>query len=163
MRSFRRSAAITLLLLALPFGALQAGEYGLTVNDSGPQPCKWPARDTLNTCTSAVVIQDLNDHFLAGHPFQLKVITPSMREGRVSFASARERELICNRLAELLAADNVHDAPVLTAWVVALNYATMFQALEAVRSRPSLSPAARARVDSAYARHPRSPARTRVP
>ena len=147
---------IALAFLLLCSQAL-AGEYGLTVDDRVSHGCANASAYSLNTCTSQLVVSDLKAHFIAGQPFQLAAIAPSLGSGRLSFRSSSERVLVCRTLADLLASNSLQTPEALERMVLATNYLAMYEALVAVRSSPHLSQVARERLDRILARHPKRP------
>lgn len=153
----RRALLLLVALVASP--AILGGEYGLSVGPSFPNPCERELSHTLNYCTTAAVVQDLREHFIAGRPFRIKAVEMAVLSGSISLkpdALAAFNEVI----VAICVTESPHDFESLTKFLGYLPYRSLRERIAAELERTERR-TSRARLQKALAALPPAKKRDR--
>lgn len=141
--------AMPLILMSTTAG--RGGDYGLTVDDSVTQGCRWKTSGSRNVCNAAVVIEDLRRFYLRGDDLRLGAVRVGLFHCSVWFAGDEERQAVYGAFADILAQPEVHSPKTLMHDVGCFPYKSMKRALERETAAGDQTPAATKRLEAAYA------------
>ena len=148
-----KTSALLLVVSLVASPAMFAGEYGLSVDPSFPHPCKRKVSRSLNSCTTAAVVQDLHRAFLSGKNFRIKAVEMAVLSGKISL-SADALAPFNEGIAAICMSESPHDFDTFKRFLHYLPYSSLRVRLAS--ELPVAQPAIRARLQEALSALPRS-------
>ena len=154
-----KTSALLLVVSLVASPAMFAGEYGLSVDPSVPHPCKRKVSRSLNSCTTAAVVQDLHRAFLSGKTFRIKAVEMAVLSGKISL-SADAMTTFNEGIVAICLSESPHDFEAFKRFLHYLPYSSLRVRLAA--ELPLARPAIRARLQEALSALPRSVAEAAI-
>jgi hypothetical protein len=131
--------------------ASEAGDYGLTVDDS-LESCRSAATHTRNVCSSNVVVGDLRGHFVEGAAHGVAAVEVGFAHCSIWFAGVPERTRVYQALVGMAVQPKLHDETRLLKNIGCFPFAQMRQLIDAELALNSHAPEVLARLGSARGR-----------